>query len=663
MQKTFFILALILISLTGICQDQWTKDRDSLIKVLSKSKEDTNKVMTMIWLGAGYLDNHPDSTAYYAKAFGELSEKLHYAVGVANSLSMQAMILSKDNKQDEAIALNLKAIEVARKANLIRVLANVYNNTAIIYYAKGEYELSLNYYLKATTIYEQRNDISSMAFVYGNIAEVYNELKEYKKGYAYSLKGIKLCRSLNQPHGLGSGLLNFSTSLINLQQFDTALTVLHEAKELARKLHDKDEEINVLNNINYAYAGIKKFNLIKANADELMVVAKSIDSKEGFCYASLGYVAYYIDKKNYPEAKRSALNAISIAEKNKLITILKDAYNAVARVGLEQGNIKEFDQFDKLKDSIENVLFSDKILKNSQELETKYSLSKKNAEIDALNKEEKIHQLTLRQENIINWILAGIVFVMIVISFLYNRNFQQKKKLLLTDALLQQQRITELEKEKQLSAAQGVLQGQVEERTRLAKDLHDGLGGILSSAKYSFSNMKDIMIITPENAVAFERSMGMLDKSISELRRVAHNMMPEALVKFGLDTALIDFCNSIVQNGVIQLTYQSFDMDETSISKTTAATVYRIIQELVNNILKHANATNALVQLVRKNTALSITVEDNGKGFDKNILQNNDGIGYLNLQNRVTFLNGSMDIQTVTDKGTSVNIEIPNITV
>jgi two-component system NarL family sensor kinase len=157
--------------------------------------------------------------------------------------------------------------------------------------------------------------------------------------------------------------------------------------------------------------------------------------------------------------------------------------------------------------------------------------------------------------------------------------------------------------------------------------------------------------------------MTMLDKSISELRRVAHNLMPEALMEFGLDTALKDFCNIINQSGAIQLVYQSFEMDENSISKNSSSAIYRIIQELVNNILKHASVQTALVQLIRKNNALSITVEDNGKGFDKTILPNSNGIGYPNLQNRVTYLGGTIDIQSASGNGTSVNIEIPNIAV
>src|SRR4029079_1184344 len=155
---------------------------------------------------------------------------------------------------------------------------------------------------------------------------------------------------------------------------------------------------------------------------------------------------------------------------------------------------------------------------------------------------------------------------------------------------LQKQRILELETEKKLAATEAVLKGEEQERTRLAKDLHDGLGGMLSGIKYSLNTMKGNMIMTPENAQAFERSMDMLDSSIREMRRVAHNMMPEALVKFGLDTALKDFCNDIKQSGALAISYQSYGLENSAIDQTTAITIYRIVQELVNNTIKHAAA-------------------------------------------------------------------------
>lgn len=663
MKKLFLVIAIVVAAFNVSGQTSWEKKRDSLLSVLARCKEDSNKVWTMLWLGVGYMYNQPDSAAYFGKAVCNLSGKLHFPNGMANGLSLQAVILSDKDKLDEAIALDLEAIEIAKKAHLGNALANIYNNTAIVYSAKQDHSSTLEYYLKAAAIYESGNDSSSMAFIYSNIAEVYDDLKEFKNGYDYSLRGISLCRQKHQTHGLGAGMVNLSSALINLGRCDTALVVLRDVKELAKRMNDTYEMIDALTNMDCAYIGLGQFDPIKANAGELMTIARSINDKNGMCYALFGLKDYYFYKKKYTKAGYYAHQAIEIAQKGSLVATLRDAYKGAAEVELAKGNIERYHRYNGLKDSIDDVILSDKILRNTQELDAKYSLNKKQIEIDDLNKQEKIQQLTIRQRNTMNWALTGLVLVIGIIGVSFNWNYRQKKKLLLADALLQKERISELEKEKQLLAAQAMLQGQVEERTRLAKDLHDGLGSILSSAKYSFTNMKDNLIITPENAEAFERSMVMLDKSINELRRIAHNMMPEALAKFGLDSALKDFCNSIDQSGAVQLTYQSFEMDEASISKNTASSVYRIVQELVNNILKHANATTALVQLIRKNDALSITVEDNGKGFDTGTLQNSNGMGYHNMQNRVTYLNGTMDIQTGAGKGTSVNIEIANVTV
>ena len=231
------------------------------------------------------------------------------------------------------------------------------------------------------------------------------------------------------------------------------------------------------------------------------------------------------------------------------------------------------------------------------------------------------------------------------------RNYTHRKK-------IQQQRISELETEKQLTATEAVLKGEEQERSRLAKDLHDGLGGMLSGIKHSMANMKENLIMTPENAAAFERSMDMLDSSIQEMRRVAHNMMPEALVKFGLDTALKDFCNDINQSGALNVSYQSIGMENEVVEQTTAIAIYRIVQELLNNTIKHTSAKNAIVQLSKEQSKITITVEDDGKGFDTSLLNKTRGMGWSNIQNRVEFLKGKIDVHSKVGKGTSVTVEI-----
>lgn len=200
------------------------------------------------------------------------------------------------------------------------------------------------------------------------------------------------------------------------------------------------------------------------------------------------------------------------------------------------------------------------------------------------------------------------------------------------------------------------MQGEEQERSRLAKDLHDGLGGMLSGIKFSLQHTKGNVLLNDEGQAAFEKSIVMLDQSINEMRRVAHNMMPESLLKFGLSKALTDFCHDMQQSSQLSISCHLLEVDK--LPKGEAISVYRIVQELVNNILKHAHATEALIQVTRHDDVLSITVEDNGRGMQ----QQNEaaaGMGWNNIRSRVHFLKGQIDVQSTPEAGTSVHIEWP----
>ena len=170
--------------------------------------------------------------------------------------------------------------------------------------------------------------------------------------------------------------------------------------------------------------------------------------------------------------------------------------------------------------------------------------------------------------------------------------------------------------------------------------------------------MKGNLIMTPELQQAFEYNMDMLDSAIKEMRRVAHNMMPEVLVRFGLDKALRDFCDDVNGAGALKVSYQSVGMEQVEVQQTTAIAVYRIAQELLNNTIKHAGASSAIIQLSKTASGIDLTVEDDGKGFDTRILTESKGMGWSNIQNRVDYLKGRLDILSVPGKGTSVHIEI-----
>jgi two-component system, NarL family, sensor kinase len=240
-------------------------------------------------------------------------------------------------------------------------------------------------------------------------------------------------------------------------------------------------------------------------------------------------------------------------------------------------------------------------------------------------------------------ILAGIIYL-VFIAGLFLFIFQYRKKKILH------------EKEKQILAMDSIIQGQEIERSRMARDLHDGLGGMLSGIKLNLSSMKGNMMIHENDAQLFNKSIVQLDNAITEMRRVAHNMMPEALLKFGLTEAVQDYCDGISESNLVKMKFTQLGLN-TAIEKPTEVILYRIIQELSNNAIKHATAKIIFIQLNKHEQGLTLTVEDDGKGFDANKTTKGDGL--QNVQSRVDYLKGTMEINSKLGEGSSFTIEIP----
>ncbi len=196
------------------------------------------------------------------------------------------------------------------------------------------------------------------------------------------------------------------------------------------------------------------------------------------------------------------------------------------------------------------------------------------------------------------------------------------------------------------------------ERSRFARDLHDGLGGLLSSVKYSFSHIKETISLTAQQTTTYEQTLHKLDGGIAELRNIAHNMMPENLQQFGLDTTLRDLCSSLGANGKIEVIYQSFGMAAYTANTKVDLAIYRMAQEILHNTIKHSAASRALLQLSFSNHILLLTAEDNGKGFDTAIFKTSSGTGFKSMQSRTYFLNAKLQIES-SASGTAINIEIP----
>jgi signal transduction histidine kinase len=258
--------------------------------------------------------------------------------------------------------------------------------------------------------------------------------------------------------------------------------------------------------------------------------------------------------------------------------------------------------------------------------------------------------------------LSSFLALITVIFIAVYHNTQQKKKILLQEAELKEQKINELEKEKLLVATRAVMQGEEKERTRLARDLHDSLGGMLSGIKLKISNaMKGNVILPEDMALQFENTLGLLDSTIGELRHIANNLMPESLMKFGLKSSLTDFCNRFNEKENELVSFQYYGEDQRFESEIEIA-VFRIAQELISNALKHSKATKTEVQVIVDESRICLQVMDNGIGFDRETALKK-GRGLKNIENRVAALGGNIETQSQPGQGTETMIEFQRTTV
>lgn len=621
---------------------------DSLEKLISKLPDDTVKVNRLNELVSKLQYTDQAKAAKVALSSVQLADKIDYELGLATAYRLTGVLYVDRMVLDSGRMFYDKAFAIVKdnKDQAFQKQAGlIIHNYGAIYHKKQEYDSATAKYIEAISIFTKGNNEGLIFFPSTNLATIYSYLKDNVKALAYAKDANIAARKMNDPGKIVSAVNSEMSIRMEIGQFDSVLAPLKKNLSLSVELQNHYQEGTSCNLLAryYGYGKNRHDSSVYWARKALLAMQKA--SNEYEATNMLHNLGYYYKQAGITDSALFYLNKAKERGKELgLDYVVQYSLDNLLEIEEKRGN--KAAAFDYLK---EMFVLTDSIrVKTNREqvneLEAKYQTEKKDSEI-------KLQKASIQRKSIFNYILiAGAAVLLLIIVLLY-RTYRQKQK-------LQQQRINELEKEKQLTATEAVLKGEEQERTRLAKDLHDGLGGMLSGIKYSLNTMKGNLIMTPENQQAFERSMDMLDSSIKEMRRVAHNMMPENLVKFGLDAALKDFCNDINQTGALKVNYQSFGMQDAVVDQTMAITVYRIVQELINNTIKHSGAQNAIVQLSRSDRQLTVTVEDDGRGFDTGILRQSRGIGWSNIHNRVDFLKGKLDIDSHPGQGTSVQIEL-----
>ncbi len=550
-----------------------------------------------------------------------------------------------------------KVLEIAQslpKKQTDRIIHLVFISQAYNCYHLKELDKAMELYTKACTYFEREKDIEVLIKAYNGIRAILMSLqtpipsgteeyiKTVEKINEYNKKVMALEDQTDNKMLKAECCNAYAIYLITGGQYI-------EAKAYLKKMHKYSRESNYPKGIltywgNMGYIEEQENNIEQA----IDCYKKAYDISMAYNYYDQAVISLSNTSRTAVKydmldiAKKYSLIGLEVSAKHNLKNQQWRFLENLSTIAAHEKRFEEAYNYYSQALDIYIAFYNEENTKQINQYIARFETVQKEAKIKEMEDNDLIQQEQIQQRNIL--LITSFVIIVLILTgiILYRRYIRQK-------AIVSEQRIQQLEQEKQLTATQAVLDGETAERTRLARDLHDGLGGMLSVVKLNLNDMKQGVTLENTDLQRFNAALKMLDDSIGELRRVSHNMMPDSLSRYGLKAALSDFCNSVM--GAEFNYFGSGDRLDPKLE----VMIYRTVHELVNNILKHAGATKITVQVVQEPERIAVTVQDDGCGFDSSA--ETSGTGLKNIRNRVASYNGRMDIYSQPGEGTEVNVE------
>ncbi|MBL0316657.1 MAG: sensor histidine kinase [Flavobacteriales bacterium] len=529
-------------------------------------------------------------------------------------------------------------------------------NIGNAYYNLHQLDSAVVYAQFAQDHAEALNDTTAMILVYSNLSSYFEEARQYENCLRYVHKNIPVSSSYGQMSGLANAYIIGAIAYKALSRYDEMLSFLSKASATISMVENPYIQISLFQNLSGIFYDIGEYQQAAVYIDSAMNMA--IGSEELGIIPALnmteGKILIALNRQE--EGVVFLKKAIEGATPNEDWQVMSESWLALSECYSGQKNYKDayfaHTQYEAFKDS----LIQDEIEYNMIEAQTRYQTEKQALQLKNTEHENEINLLkaSKAQRNFIIALSAGILLLVIAVLLWYLQ--RRKVQLAQQKQLLQSEEIKKLEAEKQLAVVDSMLKGEEQERSRVAKDLHDGVGSLLSGVKLSLSSMKGNMFIQEADSRVFERSIEQLDTAIGEMRRVAHNMMPESLVTSGLITTIQNLFTSFDGKNGLSIHFEHHSLEE-RLPKDYEIIMYRMIQELLHNVVRHAKATEFIVQLSRHDKHITMVAEDNGIGFDGATWIHSTGMGFNNLKNRVEYLKGKIHADSSLGNGSSFLIE------
>jgi signal transduction histidine kinase/Tfp pilus assembly protein PilF len=578
----------------------------------------------------------PDSAIRLYQRALQLSRAHHYTLGITENLIGLGFVSINHARYADGFTYveeGIRHLSSLKKPDH-KSLATLYNNMGAIYLHTGNYEEAAAWCYKADSIAEKSKDYGFIARSANNFAAILSETGEWDRALSYIQQGKEIAMKHNTPRYLSYLNLNEARVKYWKHQYDEALHNCEQALETATNFRQVSARHDIIHLSGLIYEA--KGQPEQARECYRKVLDMESDYPIGRMRAAMSMGQLELRTGNLTLAGQYLNTAQEMARQLNARKELAEIYEHLTRYYRRTGEYnRAFDYQERataLKDSILNL---EKITAVNL-LEVKYRMAQKDKELAENKLMIASQKAKIVRNNLLIWglLLAALITALILRISYRNRQRSEKQK-------------------REIAVWQALSEGEEKERTRIARELHDGIGGLLSTLKMQLAILGKRM---PEvrSTDVYQEANTLLDNTITEVRKTAHNLMPELILRHGLVEAIRIFCSNLQNDEGLKTDFQYYGYIG-NLAPGFQLAVYRIIQELLQNVLKHAESSTVLVQLSRHSDVLDITVEDNGKGFD--VTAERKGMGLNSIERRVKEMSGNMHIRSVPGKGTNIYIE------
>lgn len=617
------------------------------------------------------------ATEHYNKA-----ELLYKQLNDQKSLSAlyhnAGAMLTEKTEPKLALIYLIKSLEIQEQLNDTKTIGLTQNNIGRLFYQTKNYPKAIEYFQKAIVSNNLSKDWRNLGIAHVNLANVYVDMNDYSTAMSELNKSIENFIKVDFKRGLQVVYNNLGAMNIRQKNYEAAIPLLQKGLELARMNQTTAGVALIEQNIAYSHFLLNQYEkalewFIKAERTaidsksddytfgEIYNHRASLDSAMGNYKSGLEYRTKFLainekfmgnkvikevnelQTKYETQKKEYTISLLNKSDSIKSLTI------ANQQLAINQNLYKIADQKLKLSEAQLQII-SDSLLlseQNKKILQAQLDSSISEEKINRLSEQNKIKALEVNRKN--NQIIIAVIsmgLISLFVYYLYKRKQNIQRSTHQKELLIQQK-----------NATIEIINAEEKERKRIASDLHDGVGQMMSAAYMNLQALKDqLETISPDEAELFSKSLNLVKESCDEVRQVSHNMMPNALLVKGLSKAVQEFIGQINQRNIkINLSTEGIFQ---SLPTHVEGVLYRVIQESVNNVIKHAGASLLDISINQSEDGVDVMIEDNGKGFEKEQIQN-EGIGLSNIKSRIHYLGGTVEWNTSPGNGTLVAVYIP----